>query len=237
MNVKSFLLILLYFTLIKCSNVKEEDTSKRVIYKDISGRSFPEIERETPQSMFYKEYMSWVENNKPFLSSEKTIEGLVFAALYKPTDYCILQEMDSMTYNVFKETGKNYEGMQYFVFTIGLKDGKGDLLKSGLQNENMEFDKLVEYMAFAMQNDITLIDGNTELPCELYHFERDFGLRPFCNFYIGFRKQLHSDSTSKTIVYKDKLFNSGIVKINIPAERIMAIPKLEINNNEKILLQ
>jgi hypothetical protein len=138
--------------------------------------------------------------------------------------------MDTQNYQAFLEKKKQYSGMQYYVFSIGLKKGEGDLLKSGLQVEDLEYSQLVEYLAFKLQEDLSLKDGNTVLPCELFHFERDFGLRPFCNFYLGFRVIKGSDTSSKTLIYKDKVYNSGIVKLTIPAERIKAIPHFEVTN-------
>lgn len=215
------------FVLISCSdNTSKKEGRVFYPYSNDNYDLVEKFEKEDQDDNIIKspeEYINWVESNKAIISNEKQIGELNFGLLLKPLDYVILNDLDTLSYDSYMLHKNKYDGMQYYVFTIGLKSEQGDLLKSGLASIP-NYSQLVEYLAFHIEHDLKLIDGDTELECSMFHFERTYGLRPYVNFMLAFPRQPQSSYSTKTLVYDDKIFNTGIVKLSITSDALECIP-------------
>jgi hypothetical protein len=90
--------------------------------------------------------------------------------------------------------------------------GHLEFLKFDLYEGN-EYDRRVKYSAFEMQRDIWFItESNDTIDCLIYHFERNFDASPVGKFTLGFPCE---KCTSGTLVFEDRLFNNGRIKLLI----------------------
>jgi len=234
--MKAFTSLILAFAVCSCKREKV-DSVHRVIYPFETIVTRP-VATETilNEIMEPKSFIEWIDEHKPYLASEKQIGKLNFAVLYKPLDYMILSDIDSLNAETYLAKKKEYDNLQYYIFSIGLNSNEGDLLKSGL-NTSLDYTQLIEYMSFELQHDLKLFDGNIELPCTLMHFERTFGLRPYVNFMVAFERTKNTDNAEKTLVYDDKLYKVGTVKLKIKKEAITSIPQLLHPTRDNIKVQ
>jgi len=188
----------------------------------------------TPDELEPMEYVRWVENENNGLKVSRQIGEFIFTVQYKPLEYKILQKLKDpgITYDRLEEEKKEIEDMQYFTFTVKVKDSNISPLKYNLENDNDYYGRL-EYFSFHIQNDFRLIDGKDTLNCLLHHFERTYELTPENTFVLAFRAPQNKSPDEiffedKTFIYEDKILNTGKVNLIIKAENLNQIPNIKI---------
>jgi hypothetical protein len=166
----------------------------------------------------------WMEENKTSLTSSKEMDKIFFRAIYVPSFHKYISEYGDSA-EVDKEKYAEFTSKEFYIFSIGLTSGEGDILKSDASK--LSYDLLLDYLAFRIQNDIHLeVDGKS-YPCKLAHFERTYGIKPFFNVNLVFDKP---DKTGdRKIVYDDKIFETGVVKLNITEESLISVPEIKTN--------
>lgn len=211
--------------LCSCSGSGESGSS--LSEASISASSKMEVEK---LSLKPEEYINWVEDSENGFLLEKDINEFSYVALLKPMDYSALVEMavlEKINPDKFKEVRKTYEGMDYFTFKISCSETKDELLRYKSSSSSEYFNRL-EYFSFKAQNDFSLLSGTDTLACQLFHFERSFGMAPVLTFVIGFPKQ-ESNRGSKTLIYEDRIFKNGTIKLLFPEETLNSEPELVLN--------
>ncbi|OFY82859.1 MAG: hypothetical protein A3F72_01875 [Bacteroidetes bacterium RIFCSPLOWO2_12_FULL_35_15] len=174
------------------------------------------------------EYISVVQNPENGLSTSKKIEDFEFSVLYKPLDYIIaLENKDNkVSKDSINKRKQQLEGYQYYTFR--LKSSKdNEFFRTGMNSENEYYERL-EYFVTNAQDDIYLIDGTDTLTCELYHFERNYGISPYSNIVLAFKQKNETEVKGKTFIYDDKILGVGKIALKINAKDIIDLPKLEI---------
>lgn len=180
------------------------------------------------------DYVKWVEDPENGLVKTKKLEKYRYSLLYKPTDYMIAKDLASfkiskVQYDSLQEL---YKGFEYYTFSIEDTSFQDELIKSGLTSRG-EYDQRLMYYSFEMQKDIQLISGTDTIPCSMLHYERTFNISPKANFMIGFpvvtKTNKPEEIVSKTLVYEDKVFKTGIVKLRIEDEALKEIPAIKIS--------
>lgn len=178
-------------------------------------------------------YIKWIEDPLNGLKISKTINELSFEVQYKPYDYIIARELkkDRIKREEYEKIVKEIEGMQYYNFVIRVKDESGSVLKYKTSGEE-EYNERLNYFLFNAQNDIYLIEDNDTLKCELYHFERNFGLAPYNTILCAFYEGTSIDKKSlqdKVFVFNDKTFGYGLIQLPLAASSLRNIPSLIID--------
>jgi hypothetical protein len=236
----SFLMILVF--LFSCTQKKmslDQVTVNSQAATQQQEASSSEITPEVPfsfESIQYIEpndYLSWVENPENGMIVTQKVNDMVFSLMYKPLDYVALKELKKENVDaleIIKVKGQ-LEDMQYFTLRIA-STSSNDLLKS--QNASSEdYNQRIQYFSFHMQNDISLVDGPDTLRCVLHHFERTYGLAPFRNFVLGFKQPESTSSkdrkASKTVIFEDKVFGKGTIKLKVKSSDLWRIPEIKTN--------
>lgn len=181
-------------------------------------------EQDEKEVIDVKDYKEWVSENKASLSVSKELDKVMFRTTYVPASYKYIEEYgDSI--KVKPDVYSEFNNKEFYVFTLGLTSGEGDILKSG--ESKLPHELLLDYLSFRIQNDIQLeVDGKI-YPCKLAHFERTYGIKPFFNVNLVFDKPL--EQGDRKIIYNDKVFETGVVKLTIAKENIASVPELEMN--------
>ena len=120
--------------------------------------------------------------------------------------------------------------LQYF--TLRIKSNRTDnLLKFDGAADGGE---KLDYFAFNMQNDLSLVAGKDTLACVLHHFERTYNIAPYCDFLIAFELPVKNNSQveDKIFIFEDKLFKLGTIKLKIKKEDLHKVPTLIYKKNE-----
>lgn len=180
------------------------------------------------------EFIEWVENPEHKLSLTKTIDEFTFNAIYKPISYlALIEETDTseITLANFNKIKDSYKGMKYFTFKIRCDKTNDELLKYNLPTVQDYYNRL-DYYSFKAQNDFSLFDGKDTIACELYHFERTFGVAPILTFVLGFPMKEGSEKkvSDMFLSYNESIFGKGIIRMKFDKNVLENIPELEITN-------
>lgn len=215
----SFTLVIFTFG---CSSVQTNDTGEITTTSTTTG--LPQEDTLSPE-----DYMLWSGRPDNFLIREKVISEFNYKIKYLPTEHLILNELNKSGLEVTLENitkiGQEYQGMEYFEMRIQV-NGFNDELAKYQTVDLSQYQTRIAYMAFAMQNNITLSTELKEnIQCKLFHFERTYGITPYTTFLFAFSKEDIADSYDRTIVYDDELFNKGRLKFNWSFENV-ELPKI-----------
>jgi hypothetical protein len=174
------------------------------------------------------QYVRWIQKEGNGLLKEKKIDDITFSAQYKPYPYiaCMEERKNKIADAVVKKKISELDGMQYFDLKIALTTAEGELLKYKLGSSS-EYDQRVKYFAFAMQNDIKMVEGGDTMPCSLFHFERTYDVAPYSKFLLGFMPDKEKSLEEKTLLFYDRTFGKGMIKFTFKNKQIENIPKLK----------
>ncbi len=175
------------------------------------------------------DYVQWVNNAENGLLKEKTIPPLTVEVLYKPLAYIVANEERSnvISKEVYQGRIKELEGLQYYTLKLGIMDENLDVTNYEVTN-NAEQQERLNYLSFAMQRDIKLIDGKDTLPCKLFHFERSYDLSSTRTFVLAFDQLETNQNQSKTLILDLPYFKTGPIKLNYKTADLEAIPSLKL---------
>jgi hypothetical protein len=209
--------------------------SKEIFSKSSFDSSEPNQVNYKPELLESGDYIKWIENEENGLLVKKTLGDFTFSLQYKPLDYVALSHFkrSNIKNEEFEKKKNEFEGMQYFTLRVQSASNK-NFLKAGIQSKDEEYARL-QYFAFNMQNDLTLIDGKDTLKCVLHHFERTYNITPYADFVIGFEsgnKGSQLTNNDKVLIYNDQVLNLGTIKIKINKQSLNRIPTLIYNTNE-----
>lgn len=166
------------------------------------------------------EYMQYIENESNGLKVIKTIEEISYTVQFKPVEYVLLKENKSVD-----SKKEDIDGMQYYTLSFSLKKSDKDILRYDLRDQN-EYYERVNYFSFGLQRDVYLVEGKDTLECNLFNYVRSYGLSPRADFILGFDKADEKTIHDKLIVFEDKVFGGGIIKLKISEADIKDIPEL-----------
>ncbi len=209
----------LYFLIISvmfsaCGNNTEEISVD--ITQEISASKHEDIIFNEPEKL-----VAYVNSSDNGYYKEKEIDEIKFSALLKPIEY--IKANEKLKGN--NEKGLAEDDLQYFDLRITVKDFSMEFLKYNLY-EASDYPKRVSYCSFEMQNDIYLIDGMDTLPCVFFHFERAFDVVPYGHFILAFKPTDKNVIKAKTLVYYDRLFDKGLIKMTFMPNDLIKVPKL-----------
>lgn len=150
-----------------------------------------------------KEYISWVNNTENDLIKEYEIEGLHVKAIYRPTNYILLNDLGPETINQkdLDDEAASKKTVQYYELIIS-RDSVDFIKKQSTSDQ--DYSNTLYYFAFKLKDDIKLIyPGVDTMPVKLYHFERSYSL---------------SNSKKMLLVFEDKgIEGDRVLHIDSPA--------------------
>lgn len=139
---------------------------------------------------------------------------------FTPASYVALHENSG---GDFRVRVKELEDLQYYTLTIGLSDSNDDFLNHGIRDQQ-EKQRLLYYYSYLFQDDITLEDNGTVLPCVLYHFERSADMKNSRTFVLAFENPYRESTESKVVIQSPAIgalpVKIKVSKTNIPALKL-----------------
>lgn len=178
------------------------------------------------------QYVNWINDQEiNSLTKKKEIGEVNFQMKYLPAEFMISNELrkKDVTQQELDSLLPDYEGMEYFELRISIDDFNDETAKYGVYDMT-EYQQRIVYMSFAMQDDLSVaINGDKEVPCKLFHFERTYGVAPYATFLFGFSKQDMGEGVEeRTVILNDNLFNKGLVKFHWHTAEIKNVPKIQV---------
>ncbi len=209
----------------------ENSTSKQMLTEGLSENS--ELDLTIAQlELNPVQYVQWINDQEiNSLTKKKEISEINFQLKHLPVEYMVSNELRK------KEVSKaeldsllpEYQGMEYYELRISVDDFNDETAKYGVA-DMAEYQQRIVYMSFAMQNDLSVtVNGDKEVACQLFHFERTYGVAPYATFLFGFSKEQMGDQVEeRTVVFNDNLFNKGLVKFHWHTAEIENVPKIQV---------
>jgi len=178
------------------------------------------------------DYVNWVNNKgENNLIKHKQIDEFTYSLKYLPIEYMICNELKKKTVTQFEIDSlyDDYSGMEYYELRIKIEAFNDETAKYGVASM-AEYQQRIVYMSFAMQNDIIAqIEGQEDISCKLFHFERTYGVAPYATFLMGFSKEdIGESAPERTIVFEDNIFNKGLIKFNWESSQLENVPQIEV---------
>jgi hypothetical protein len=181
------------------------------------------------KSLVPSDYIAWVNTSENGLMKEKSISPLEVKLLYKPLPYIIANEQRSNSIDevVYNKRLEELEGMQYYTLKLGITGEKLNVTNYEVADNAQQQERL-NYLSFAMQKDIKLIDGGDTLNCALYHFERSYDITPHRTFVLAFEQKAKNKEKDKTLILDLAYFKTGPIKLNFRSTDLVSIPNLKL---------
>lgn len=179
-----------------------------------------------------EKYLEVISENKTNISDSIAIEGLIFTLQYLPKEYIAFRSYGKTIkeYNNNENLTKQYEGLQFFEFTIFNPEGRTSVSLND-RYLNTESEEFSTYLDFSIQQDFSLLDGSDKLSCCYLHREISDAITNRIKFTLAFPENINP----KTDLYQDKTleFNSWKlnleeIKLSISASSIQSLPEFKI---------
>ncbi len=184
-----------------------------------------------------REYVQWINDPDNGMISEFKSENYTYSLQYRPVPFLVLLEANSpeLSFKMFDSISDEISGFQQFMLHVSSNDNTQNWQEKSLRNFEGP-DQQIRYFSFSMQNDFKLIQGVDTINCSMFHFERDYGIRPYGTFLIGFECEVANKSVSNTslngaslkIIYKDSSFDNEEIEFNFSSNNINKIPTLKL---------
>jgi len=182
------------------------------------------------QTLTPKEYVKWVKEPENGLVKEKKMNELQFSLYHLPSAYMVCNEIknEKISKQQFVSIAAQYEDFEYYMLKIEAMGFNQELAKFQLQS-TQEYEERIKYFAFAMQQDIYIeTENGNSFPCEIFHFERIYNIAPYTTFMLGFAKENLKNTSYRTIVLNEKIFNKGLLKFKWSTSALENVPQIAL---------
>jgi hypothetical protein len=168
-------------------------------------------------SLEKKEFIDWVRDYDNALHVKQEHSGYVFDLQFKPWQLSWIEQGNPTTDQSIAE--EEFSVLQYYTLTIRGTGGEDIMMKEARNEADVQRNRY--YYSYLFQQDISLVEGDTVLPCVLYHFEKSTGLVAENTFLLGFENPVKSDNA--TLVIKSDRLNSMPIRITISKDNIPSL--------------
>jgi hypothetical protein len=184
------------------------------------------------QKTFEKEQDMWsyLNNTSNGYLQQKTINGINFSIVQRPTDLLVKQELGgSLKKDKIKLLRKKYS--KYIYFNLSMSKNNQELLSTAPKNRN-EFGAMVNQLAFRMNEKVHLYTQKKDtIELADFIYPRMYGMGRSTTIMFVYprnKEQLQGDYLNFTV--EDLNLYTGEVKFKIPIKNINSEPKLTFKN-------
>ena len=159
----------------------------------------------------------------------KTVNGVDFSVLYKPTDLLVNQELgDHKSAEIVDSLRDKYKA--YLYFTVAMSKNNQELL-SNVAGNKQRFGAMVNELAFGMEQKVHLYTPKKDT-IELvdYIYPRMYGMSGATTILFVYpREKRVTNQEFMTLSIEDLGFYTGEVKFKIPTKIIANEPRIQFN--------
>lgn len=176
-----------------------------------------------------EQYMSWIKSSEKDLVKIKEVKGYRFTVKLQPAELLVLRHQERFNSQSSVDSLINIQkGVVNLVMDIGSADNQHPLLRANLASEEEYYQRMFYYTS-EVQKDIYLVEGSDTLPCSFYHFEQTFNITPVNSMIMEFeRKNPQAGYQDITLVYEDRMLNTGMLKFSFKKSFLNNLPQLRI---------
>ncbi len=206
MKATSILLLLGWiFLLTSCTTVKEFDSKE--------------------------ELLTFLTDKENGYSQTKSVNGVDFSMMYRPTDLMVSQELSS-TYDQQELTRLRDRYNKNLYFTITLSKNNQEVLNSLARNRR-SFGAMVQQLSFDMGEKVHLFNSKKDtIPLADYNYPRMYGMSNSTSLLFVFpRDERLLNDTTINLTIEDLGLATGEVKFKIPVDKLQHQPEIAFQNN------
>tara|TARA_R110002072_G_scaffold7503_2_gene40921 strand:+ start:720021 stop:720629 length:609 start_codon:yes stop_codon:yes gene_type:complete len=181
----------------------------------------------SPSFSSKEEMLQHIKNPENGYYYEKTVNGIDFSLLYRPTDLIISQflDADSTMTAVKRDSLRNHYG-EYLYFNLSFSAKGRDILTSVPRNKN-EYGALVNTFSFGMRDIVHLYtEDNDTLPLYDFNFPRMYGLSKATSVLLVYPKPNITTNDHFFISIEDFGLQTGEVRFKLKKNIIENQPTL-----------
>lgn len=158
-----------------------------------------------------EQFNEWLNEESNGFIKKKTIGPFLYTASYRTPEMMKLIQKRNSGSGV---DTLSYEGSHYVIFEIsGSSESSGKNFIQDISKTMGEYTEFSYEMAFGLESDFMLIDGNDTLLPSFYHHEPGYELMYGHRMIMAFPRE-NSHENSLTLIYNDRLFNTGRSKFS-----------------------
>lgn len=177
-----------------------------------------------------EELLGYLQNEDNGYIQQKTVNGVDFGLMYRPTDLVVSQMLESKSLNNVDSLRKEYDNYLYFNLSIS-KNGQEVL--STIPGNRIDFSMMVKRLAFGMKEKIYLYtDENDTIPIIDYIYPRMFGTSNSTSMLFVYPSNKINNAKQLFFSVKDMGFETGDIKFKIAVNIIIDQPNINFKNNE-----
>ncbi|MBL0684181.1 hypothetical protein JJQ60_11685 [Aquimarina mytili] len=173
-----------------------------------------------------EELMSYIQQPEHGYLHTKTVNGVDFSVLYKPTDLLVDQELTDEEVSIVDSLRDQYG--KYLYFTLSMSKNNQELL-SNVAGNKQQFGAMVNELAFGMEQKVHLYTPQKDtIAMADYIYPRMYGMsRATTMLFVYPREENIENKEYLNITIEDLGFYTGEVKFKIPTEIINNEPKIQ----------
>lgn len=157
----------------------------------------------------------------------KTVNGVDFSLLYKPTDVLVHQELTGeVTTTKIDSLRSKYK--EYMYFTLSMSKNNQELL-TNVAGDKQKFGAMVNQLAFGMEQKVHLYTPKKDtIVMADYIYPRMYGMSGATTMLLVYpREEKVTKEEFVTLTIEDLGFYTGEVKFKIPTKMMNNEPKLK----------
>lgn len=151
---------------------------------------------------------------------KQQVNGIDFRVLLSPPEFESIRRLERKEHwnkTDFDSVYSSVKDHRLFYFQMGTEQGQNLLQNSSTTNE--DYNTKLQHLIGSIKDDFYLVSEGDTVSCALHHFERGYGLSPNMNITLVFPKE-ESAGQSATLIYNDRLFETGVVKFPFTRETL-----------------
>lgn len=175
------------------------------------------------------DYIKYVQEENSKLIRKVDLELIQFEISYRPHDYIILQENDTLSQAGLLLRKSELAGSINLLIKIKSKQSSIPPLKLGIESLEAYNDRY-NYFLNEASKDLHIEYGGAILSPSYYSFETSYGLTPEDRIIVQFILPNQENEPSQNIVLKlyDRIYNNGMIKATFLAKDLNQIPNLKL---------
>lgn len=178
-----------------------------------------------------EELLQYLQNEENGYIQKKTVNGVDFSLMYKPTDLLVSQMLLSKNINNIDSLRKKHS--DYLYFNLSISKNNQEILNVVPKNRN-EYGYMVTQLSFGLGEKVHLYTNNRDtIQIAEYVYPRMYGMGKYTSVLFVFPKVLEVKEAKEIIFTLEDLgFNTGEVKFKLSIQKIIEQPRLSLNLNK-----
>lgn len=175
--------------------------------------------------------LKYATNPSNGLVKSKQVAWLQMDAFFKPSVYMVAKEISRNRETPSEDYSSliaAYDEMYYFDLRLSTPGTPGVNIETYGITEDWSHKQRLQYLSFSMKDDLYLLQNGKKIPCELFHFERNYSLSPHRTFICGFPKTADATKGNLTLVFDSEYLQTGPLKLVFSARDIANSPLIDI---------